>query len=236
MKPLTRTELERKAVRLEVKALDEAGVFEGWASKFGNEDQGQDIVVKGAFANSIRTRGAAGIKLLNEHDCTQPIGKWLELREEDYGLYARGKLLIEALPKAREVHALMKEQIVDGLSIGFRVVKSETSRGSEAVRLLQEVDLREISTVIFPMNGEAVISAVKSESDLPTEREFENWLQRDAGFSRSEARQIISSGFKSLIKAQRDAGGEKVASKQPDVAWSSPFIDELRRLRDAARS
>lgn len=234
MKPLTRTELERKAIPFELKSLDETGIFNGYASKFGNEDQGADIVVKGAFARSLKERGIRGIKMLHEHDCAAPVGRWLDLTEDDYGLYAKGKLLLE-LSKAKEVYTLLKEQVLDGLSIGFRVVKASTARGADAVRMLEEVDLREISTVMFPMNELSVISSVKH--DLPTEREFQCWLQRDAQFSRSEAEHIIAHGLKSLLKAQRDAGGEKVASKQPDVAWLSPFADELRRLRDeAARS
>jgi len=234
MKPLTGSELEHKAVRFELKAMDDAtGVFEGYASKFGNEDQGADIVVKGAFARSLKERGTKGIKMLHEHDCFAPIGRWLDLVEDDYGLLAKGKLLLE-LPKAKEVHTLLKEEVVDGLSIGFRVVKATSQRGSDAVRMLEEVDLREISTVMFPMNELSVITSVKH--DLPTEREFQCWLQRDAQFSRSEAEHIIAHGLKSLLKAQRDAGGVKVASKQPDVAWSSPFADELRRLHDVARS
>lgn len=239
MKPLARNELERKAIQFEFKALDDAGVFEGYASRFGNEDQGQDVVVRGAFANSLRLRGINGIKMLHEHNCLEPVGKWIDLSEDDHGLRAKGQLLLD-LPKAKEVYTLLKNQVLDGLSIGFRVVKAESGRGNEAVRKLLEVDLREISTVMFPMNEEAVISAVKSTDDLPSDiafiREFERWLQRDAGFTRSKAGQVIA-GYKSLIKAPRDAGGEQVAvSKQPDVAWSSPFVDELRRLTDAARS
>jgi HK97 family phage prohead protease len=236
MKPLPMAELERKAIRLELKMLDETGTFEGYASTFGNEDQGQDIVVKGAFLDSLKERGPVGVKMLYEHNPTEPIGKWVDLREDDRGLYAKGQLLITDLQKAREVHAMMKNQILDGLSIGFRCIDSSMQRGEYPVRLLQKIDLREISAVLFPMNEEAAISSVKAANDLPTEREFQCWLQRDAGFSRSEAEHVIRHGLKSLIKAQRDAGGEKVASKQPDVAWSSPFIDELRRLTEAASS
>jgi Escherichia/Staphylococcus phage prohead protease len=210
-KPLSRTELETKAVRLELKALDDTGIFEGYASVFGNEDLGADIVAKGAFAASLRMRGVAGVKMLYEHDPCQPIGRWVDLTEDNHGLLAKGKLLL-GVGKAREVYELLKEGVLDGLSIGYRVVKATSARGSESIRTLEEVDLREISTVLFPMNEKAVIGAVKT-TDLPSDialvREFERWLQRDAGFNRSKASQLTA-GLNALIKAQRDAGGEAV--------------------------
>lgn len=235
MKPLA--ELERKAITLDIKSLDETGIFEGYASKFGNEDQGQDVVVRGAFANSLRSRGINGVKMLHEHNCYDPVGKWLDLKEDDYGLYAKGKLLT-TLESGAKVHTLMKEGVLDGLSIGFRVVKSSSSRGSDAVRMLEEVDLREISTVMFPMNELSVINSVKADL-LLTEREFERLFTQDAErlglpkLTRSEVRQYFLPGLKSLIKAKQDAGGEKVASKQPDVDWSI-LTDGLRRLTDEA--
>jgi uncharacterized protein len=238
MKPLTRTELEHKAIRFECKSLDDTGVFEGYASKFGNEDLGADIVVRGAFANSLKDRGIRGVKMLHEHDTAQPIGKWLDLVENDYGLYCKGKLLIEQLPKAKEVHALLKEQILDGLSIGFRVVKSSSQRGADAVRLLEQVDLREISTVMFPMNELSVITSVKT--DLPTEvaflREFERRLVSESQLSRSKVGDIVAL-YKSL-KALSESGGEVEAAvflpKPPDAGLLT-FADELRRLTEAHR-
>jgi uncharacterized protein len=236
MKPLSRSELEHKAVQFDFKSLDDTGIFEGYASKFGNEDQGQDIVVKGAFTRSLRERGIRGIKMLNEHNHQDPIGRWIELHEDDYGLYAKGKLLL-GIDSGAKVHTLLKEGVLDGLSIGFRVVKSSQSRGQDAVRMLEEVDLREISTVMFPMNELSVITSVKADL-LPTERDFERWCTQDAAplglkMTRSEVRQYLMPGFKSLLKAKQDAGGG-VASTPPD-ADCAPLVDVLRRFNEAIR-
>lgn len=196
-----------KSQAMAIKTVGEAGVFEGYASTFDVIDQGGDIVVKGAYQRTLQDRGAKGIKLLNEHCPSEPIGIWEELHEDDVGLFARGRLLIDVVPKARERYELMKAGVVDGLSIGYRVITSarDTSQGA---RLLQEVDLREISVVTFPMNETSLITSVKGE--LPTEREFERWLMQDAGFTRSQARMIITTGFKSLpnVKPGADDGRE----------------------------
>lgn len=211
---------------LELKSLDEGtGRFVGYCSVFGNEDQGGDIVRKGAFAKSLAERGPRGVKMLYEHDPCQPIGIWTNMQEDDYGLLGEGQLLLD-LQKAREVFALMKAQALDGLSIGYRVTKQSQDRAKPHIRILDEIDLREVSAVMFPMNEESVITSVKAS--LPTEREFQRLLQREAQLSRSEAAHVIEHGFKSLLKTKRDAGGE-VASTPPDAGLVS-FAEELRRL------
>lgn len=214
--------LKRRAVRLELKGLSESGEFTGYASVFGVEDQGQDIVVRGAFADTIASRGVHGIKMFYEHDPAKPIGLWKSLEEDDYGLLATGQLLIDSLEKAREVYALLQNRILDGLSIGYRVIKSRSDRMSQC-RILEQVDLREISTVMFPMNEHSLITSVKGQ--LPTEREFERWLTQDAGLTRSQARQIINGGFKALTtKPGAGAGGS---------TGTRDFLADLDRLAHA---
>lgn len=221
--------LHKKSQPLAIKAVGEAGVFEGYGSTFDVLDQGGDIVVRGAYQKTLANRGAKGIKLLYEHNPCEPIGIWEEMREDTTGLFCRGRLLVDDLPKAREVYALMKAGAVDGLSIGYRVVNSarDTAQGA---RLLQEVDLREVSVVTFPMNETSLIASVKGE--LPTEREFERWLTQDAGFSRSQARTIIASGFKALPTAKPGAGAE---GSNADQGWGD-LASRLDRLSSTLRS
>ena len=88
----------------------------------------------------------------------------------------------------------------------FRTVRGKSDR-KNGTRQLLEVDLWEISIVTFPMLQQARISCVKSGA-LPTMREFERWLVRDAGFTRSNARTVIRSGFKKLASKQDAAGDE----------------------------
>lgn len=200
---------EVKFMALDLKGVDTDGSFEGYASVFNKEDLAGDVVVPGAFADSLKQRGTGGIKLLFQHDANQPIGVWTTLREDARGLYAAGRLMPEVV-KAREVHALMRAGALDGLSIGFRTVKGRRDRAS-GVRRLEKVDLWEISVVTFPLLPEARIAAVKSSpfaGGVPTEREFERWLTRDAGLKRSEARALMGAGFKGL-KALRDAGRDE---------------------------
>ena len=193
---------------LELKGLDDAGIFEGYASVFGNRDGGGDIVEKGAFARTLRERGPKGVKMLADHDPTKRIGVWEEMVEDERGLRVRGRLLTEK-SIGKEAHIDLKAGALDGLSIGY-IAKKFTlgTKKDEPRRLLHEVDLMEISPVTFPANGKARVTAVKS-GDF-TERDFERWLMQDAGLTRSESRIVINQGFKSLI-AMQDAGSSELA-------------------------
>jgi hypothetical protein len=154
---------ETKAVACDLKAVEADGSFTGYASRFNVVDLGRDLVLPGAFKDSLGRRGARGIKMLFQHDPAEPIGVWLELREDAAGLYARGRILPE-VERGREVLALMRAGALDGLSIGFRTVEGRTDAKS-GVRRLSRVDLWEISVVTFPMLPEARVSAVKQYDD-----------------------------------------------------------------------
>lgn len=199
--------LEAKFLTLDFKGVDAEGCFAGYASLFEQEDLGRDVIAPGAFKESLGQRGAAGVKLLFQHDANQPIGIWTELREDARGLYAQGQLM-QDVARAREVASLMRAGALDGLSIGFRALKARRDPGS-GIRRIEKVDLWEISVVTFPMLPEARVSRVKSGSlpvGDPTERDFERWLTRDAGLTRSEARAIMRGGF-SGFRSLREAGG-----------------------------
>lgn len=147
---------------LELKRADQDGLFEGYASLFGQEDMGRDVILPGAFRESLARRGAAGVKLLFQHDPNQPIGLWLEIKEDARGLHARGRLMPE-IEKSREVLALMRAGALDGLSIGFKTIKGRRDART-GVRRLEAIDLWEISVVTFPMLPDARVTAVKSHA------------------------------------------------------------------------
>jgi len=152
---------EKKLLPAPVTAVGEGGVFEGYASLFGVPDLGKDVVSPGAFADSLARRGVGGIRLLFQHDPAAPLGRWLSIVEDSRGLRVRGKLNL-AVARAREVHALLREGAIDGLSIGFRVERARHER-STGLRRLEKLDLWEISIVTFPMLPGARVSGIKRD-------------------------------------------------------------------------
>ncbi|WP_267422834.1 HK97 family phage prohead protease [Methylobacterium sp. GC_Met_2] len=151
---------------IEAKAVGDAGEFEGYASTYG-VDQGRDRVVPGAFAESLRIRGAARVKMLRDHDPRQLIGVWTAAAEDGRGLHVKGRVILET-QAGREAHALMKAGALDSLSIGYRTVRHRMDRKS-GERLLEAVDLREISLTGFPMNEAATVSHVKHTLNDPAQ-------------------------------------------------------------------
>ncbi|NPD15362.1 HK97 family phage prohead protease [Xinfangfangia sp. D13-10-4-6] len=141
--------------------LTEGREISGYASLFGLHDQGGDVVVPGAYAKSLAALAAKGrrVRMLWQHDPTQPIGIWDEVREDKTGLWVKGRLLSD-VEKGREAAALLEAGALDGLSIGYRTLRSE--REGKGRRLL-ELELWEVSLVTFPMLSEARITA-KSET------------------------------------------------------------------------
>jgi HK97 family phage prohead protease len=183
---------------IEAKDVNAEGEFEGYASTFGNVDQGGDIVEPGAFIESVVDAKKDGrtIPMLWQHDQREPIGIWKDIAEDRKGLYVKGQLLIDADPLAKRAHGLLKAKALGGMSIGYRIPAggAEPDEKKPGVMRLVKVDLREISLVTMPMNIQARVTTVKSILDggkLPTVREFEEFL-RDAGFSKTLATAIAS--------------------------------------------
>ncbi|MEE2859392.1 MAG: HK97 family phage prohead protease [Pseudomonadota bacterium] len=144
--------------------LSEGQVIEGYASLFGLTDQGGDAVMPGAFAASLARLAAKRdkVRMLWQHDPTRPIGVWDEIREDDQGLWVKGRLLPE-VAQAREAAALIQAGAIDGLSIGYRTIRAE--RDQKGRRVLAEVELWEVSLVTFPMLPEAKVGR-KDADDL----------------------------------------------------------------------
>lgn len=210
---------------------DETGVFEGYGNVFSVIDEGNDIVMPGAFADSLAKSKANKRmpKLLWQHDMKQPIGAWLEMREDNYGLFCRGKLTMD-VQRARETRALMIDGAIDGLSIGFAAIDFEIDR-AKGVRVLKKLDLMEVSVVTLPMNEAATVTGVKALlSGLSAQewRDLEAAL-RDEDLSRADAVKAVS-GLKNYL--QRDAGGP-ITAPRDEVAAAElrSYADRFRALR-----
>lgn len=201
---------QRLDVPLTIKSVSDAGEFEGYGSVFGVEDSYGDVVVAGAFAKSLKSWGDKGRlpALLWQHQMSEPIGIYTEMKEDESGLFVKGRLLIDADPLAKRAHAHMKAGSLGGLSIGYMLNDWEYDK-AKGVWLLKEIDLWEVSLVTFPANDEARISEVKStleKGETPAPSKIERAL-RDVGFSRSQAKAFMANGY-SAIAEQREADSD----------------------------
>ena len=147
--------------QLAIKADASGSYLEGYASVFGNVDNGGDRVEPGAFRRSLLERPAAQVKMLLGHDITEPVGVWQDAREDGRGLFVKGTIL--PTRKGNDVRTLVKAGALEGLSIGYKTINH---RFEGNVRVLQQVDLGEVSIVTFSMNEEARITLVKTAQQM----------------------------------------------------------------------
>jgi len=167
------------------------GTVEGYASLFGEIDQARDMVMPGAFTQTLKQRGLRKIPMLFQHDPSEPVGIWLDLVEDLRGLRARGRLIPD-VARGRELLALLREGAIDGLSIGYRTVRGQIDPKTR-VRRLYQVDLWEISIVTFPLLSGARVSTVK-QTPPPS-------LQRRAAEAAWRSLQAAQSGSASAADA-----------------------------------
>ena len=201
---------QRLDVPLKLKSVSDTGEFEGYGSVFGVKDSYSDIVIPGAFTKSMDNWKVKGGQpaMLWQHKTDEPIGVYTEMREDDVGLFVKGRLLIDDDPLAKRAHAHMKAGSLTGLSIGYMLKDWEYDRTKDAF-LLKEIDLWEVSPVTFAANDEARISDVKSafaRGETPLPKNIERVL-RDVGLSRSQAKAFMAEGYGALSPRDADDTG-----------------------------
>lgn len=151
---------EFKSFSFELESADEStGEFSGYAAVFGNRDSGNDIIEKGAFAKTI-VEDFNRIKILALHnDCWLPVGRPIELREDDRGLFIKGKISDTSM--GRDIRTLLKDGVLSGLSIGYDAIDFDYDSKTDT-RHLRRIKLWEVSIVTWAMNEQARIDEVKS--------------------------------------------------------------------------
>jgi len=215
--------METKFLAMDVKASGDDDdpryrMVEGYGSVFGNVDSYGDVIEPGAFAESIKAKEP---KMAWQHDFSTLVGRWDEYREDDRGLFLKGRIATRT-EKGAEAAELVGMGAITGLSIGFNTVREEIDRESNTRRLL-EIDLWEVSFVTVPANAAANVTNIKSIRDI---RAFEAAL-RDMGFSRKDAVCIASRGFKAWAD-QRDADPPALsADEQREAAELATSLKSL---------
>ena len=138
--------------------------------EIGMTSAGPIVFAKG----SISAESPNKIKLLMQHDTSQPVGRMVTMQSTEDGLYASFK--ISASTRGNDAILLAQEQLMDGLSVGVEVIASKPKDG---YLLVTAAKLREVSLVesaAFPSAAVQSIAASESEAteqDNPTQTESE---------------------------------------------------------------
>ena len=148
-----------KTVKFEYKIdkTDEK-IVEAYASIFGNKDSEGDVVNQGAFKKTIH-ENAYRIKPLFNHNVNSIIGKTVHISEDSTGLYTKTKFV--DTPLSNEIYTLIKENILNELSIGYNIIKYSFDRDT-TTWYLEELKLYEYSFVTFAANPKTHVTSVKN--------------------------------------------------------------------------
>jgi HK97 family phage prohead protease len=195
----------------EVKSVSPDGKFVGYGSVFGELDSYRDIVMPGAFKDSLKEDFAdkgRKVPMLWQHNMYAPIGVYTEIYEDAKGLYVEGQCNMK-VQQGMECHALMEQGALTGLSIGYTTVTSEWDEKALTRKLIR-VNLWEVSPVTFPA-GDSARAQVKFLTEVGTLSELEDYLREAYGVSKKEAT-ALASKLKAVTAAQSDSVTEADAA------------------------
>ena len=204
---------------LEFKEVSEEGSFEGIASIFNKVDHGGDMILPGAYAETIKDMKAQNrvIPFLWRHREEDVIGGVTHLEERKEGLFVQGTVVPSISEVAKKAYSLMKAGLARSMSIGYIVPQGGATK-SNGVRKISKLDLMEISFVPVGMDPFANMTDVKSLSDirgrlaagdLLSEREWELLLKENCNLTNAEAERAIrvnlKKGLGDPVKANNEA-------------------------------
>lgn len=223
------------------------GEFIAYASVFGNKDLAGDIVMKGAYTNTLAQwdRKGAPIPLLWGHNMADPdynLG-YVDAEQDDRGLKVHGYLDMES-PKSAQTYRLLKSGRVNQMSITYRVVdgayvmpEGEGKTYKDAYYEIRELDLFECSIVPVAANQEAEVMAVKSVVGALAAKAGRTLSTKNEDAIRgalTQAEEIVTS-LKSVLPEDLSADQEdqdmtsgkepsSVDAKSTDVTTPSPSV------------
>ena len=115
------------------------------------------------------------------------------------GLYVTGELCL-GIQKANDVYHMLKEEIIDSMSIGYTAEDFEHTQyfDGRMIRLIKSIKLWEISLVTFPANEGAKITHVKRNTQHPSDDEYESYA------SESQDDESIMKNLNEIIKALKN--------------------------------
>lgn len=240
----TKSGLDSIDVAFEIKSLhdddedDKFFIFEGLASTFGNLDLVGDIIMPGAFKESIKKQLPV---VLWQHNTDEPIGMPIEIREVKEGLFIKVKLPKDDVFVSGRVMPQLRVGSIKRMSIGFHAIDFEIDH--KGIRRVFKVLLEEVSLITFAANLKAEVTDVKSINvedvkTITTRREFETYL-REVGFSKSAASFVASNKFNESLRG--DPAGDDIDLKNSIAAISSSFdikaaANQIRKITQKVNS
>jgi HK97 family phage prohead protease/HK97 family phage major capsid protein len=159
---------------------DDSIYIEGYASTVDRDRQG-DVIPMAAWNSGLKNYLKNPI-ILAYHNHQMPIGKMIEHKVTDQGLWIRAQIPGEV----GDVYKLIKKGILSAFSVGFRVRDADYDNATETF-LVKELELHEISVVSVPANQNTLFSLAKA---FDTAADFELFKQQFAPAPKESAKKL----------------------------------------------
>lgn len=180
--------LERRELRVaELRVVEGSRTLTGYAAVFNQETViagfFREIIRPGAFARAVRESQDVVAWYQHGRGAPLPLGRTtaepptLRLSEDEHGL--RAEMDLPETQSATELLASVKRRDIKGMSFAFEVPKregetwdeSEVKTGKLPLRELLDVDLFDVSPVVFPAYQGTSLHARTAEDVLKEHRE-----------------------------------------------------------------
>nr|DAK46961.1 MAG TPA: prohead serine protease [Caudoviricetes sp.] len=212
--------IKTKSFKVKVEESEESGsgYFVGYASVFGNVDSYGDVMVQGAFADTLKEWEGRKIPVFYGHDLTDPmnnIGYVESAEEDDTGLLVKCVVDTEGPGNGPVVYKLLKEGRIDRMSFGFYVNDADHKDGKTYIK---SVSLLEVSVVPAPANPEAAINEVKSS-------------KKDSGMTPEDIEKLIVEPIiKHIDEAFEKYVGDEEEQDKPADDQAKSILAEIKGL------
>jgi uncharacterized protein len=214
-----------KSVTADNIELDDTGrIGSMYFAAFGNVDAYGDMIMKGAFTKSIQEHGPGSqspqkIALLAFHNTREPVGRILNMTEDDYGL--KVQFALDPIQQADRIMVQLKSGTINQGSIGFQYVQDKTTIDEKTnTWVLNEVQLYEVSFVTIGANENTPFLGFKDNELINAETanrlELEKALKVLPYSQQIELRQLIS---KSIALKEIEPGKPTHIVEPPQVNW-----------------
>lgn len=156
--------------------------------------------------------------ILFNHDEREPVGRALEVRETDGGLWIKVKMSNSQNHEISRIRDLVEEGILKSFSVGFRPLEENQVRddSGKMTNVISKAELLEVSIVSIPCNPESCFDlSTRSFSGLDKNKSIDLVLQKKGASSALKVRHAIANSADDdkiikQIKKQLDIADEGI--------------------------
>jgi HK97 family phage prohead protease len=206
----------------------------GYASKFGNIDLHNDMMMPGAFTKTIKERGPQAkneIWFLHNHDSSLPLGKPSVLKEDNYGLYFEASIVDTQI--GTDNLKLYEAGLINQHSIGFSTIKESKVEGKSAkdsYYQIQEVKLYEFSSVLWGANPDTPFMGMKSLDAKGLQERFDKlYKQLKSGNLMDETYELLEIEYNFIKSELFKLINDREKSDEPTPIIIDPVEEERKK-------